>query len=282
MPRQNQAQNYGVVEQFIQLYFERGYSYRLILCFLLSCHGILLSLRTLKRTLKKMHLRRKGHVSQLVLAGSCILNELKGSGSLLGYRSMWHLIRSKYGVNVPRHTVREILTYVDPVAVDMRRRHRLHRRVYRSKGPNYCWHIDGNDKLKHYGFYIHGCIDGYSRKILWLEVSSTNKDSSVIAGYFLKAVEEQRGCPVLVRADKGTENARVAFLQPFLRRDGTDSLAGVNSFRYGKSVNNQRIEALWSMLRKWCLDWWIDFFKCLREEGFFDETCFIHMWVNRV
>ena len=29
------------------------------------------------------------------------------------------------------------------------------------KGSNYCWHIDGNDKLLPYGFAIHGCIDGY-------------------------------------------------------------------------------------------------------------------------
>ena len=34
------------------------------------------------------------------------------------------------------------------------------------QGPNYAWHIDGYDKLKPYGFALHGCIDGYSRKIL--------------------------------------------------------------------------------------------------------------------
>ena len=28
------------------------------------------------------------------------------------------------------------------------------------QGPNYCWHIDGNDKLIPYGFGIHGGIDG--------------------------------------------------------------------------------------------------------------------------
>lgn len=29
------------------------------------------------------------------------------------------------------------------------------------QGPNYVWHLDGNDKLGiKYGFYIHGCIDG--------------------------------------------------------------------------------------------------------------------------
>ena len=28
------------------------------------------------------------------------------------------------------------------------------------QGPNFLWHIDGNDKLITYGFAIHGCIDG--------------------------------------------------------------------------------------------------------------------------
>ncbi|XP_064389966.1 uncharacterized protein LOC135337880 [Halichondria panicea] len=221
-----------------------------------------------------MNLRRKGRLTDSILAqiGSCILSELEQSGSLLGYRSMWHLLRTKYKVCAPRRVVRELLSVVDPRSVEIRRRGRLHRRIYRSKGPNHCWHIDGNDKLKPFGFHIHGGIDGYSRKILWLEVASTNKDSFVIGGYYLKAVELCEGCPTLVRADMGTENAKVAHLQPFLRRHDTDSFAGCDSFRYGKSVHNQRIEAMWSVLRKWCLDWWIDFFKRLREEGHYDGS----------
>ena len=47
------------------------------------------------------------------------------------------------------------------------------------------------------------------------------------------------GCPKLLRADRGTENTKIAFMQPFLRRHGTDTLSGENSFRYGRSVHNQ-------------------------------------------
>ena len=32
------------------------------------------------------------------------------------------------------------------------------------KSPNYVWHADGMDKLKPFGFAIHGCIDGYVDK----------------------------------------------------------------------------------------------------------------------
>lgn len=39
------------------------------------------------------------------------------------------------------------------------------------------------------------------------------------------------GCPKIVRADKGTENAKVSFLQPFLRYQSTDGdESGENSF----------------------------------------------------
>ena len=47
------------------------------------------------------------------------------------------------------------------------------------------------------------------------------------------------GCPRLVRADRGPENAKVAFLQPFLRQREQDGLAGEKSFQFGKSVSNQ-------------------------------------------
>ena len=52
---------------------------------------------------------------------------------------------------------------IDPEGVSLRKAHRLKRRKYRAKGPNYVWHVNGYDKLKPYGFCIHGSIDGYSR-----------------------------------------------------------------------------------------------------------------------
>lgn len=44
------------------------------------------------------------------------------------------------------------------------------RRLYNCSAPGALWHADGNDKLKRYGFAIHGAIDGYSRKLMWLKV----------------------------------------------------------------------------------------------------------------
>ena len=47
------------------------------------------------------------------------------------------------------------------------------------------------------------------------------------------------GTPRILRCDMGTENSNIAFIQPFLRRYGTDCFAGDSSFRYGRSVSNQ-------------------------------------------
>ena len=47
------------------------------------------------------------------------------------------------------------------------------------------------------------------------------------------------GCPRLLRTDLGTENSVIAVMQPMLRHNSLDNLAGVNSHRYGASTSNQ-------------------------------------------
>ena len=61
--------------------------------------------------------------------------------------------------------------------------------------------MDGNDKLRPFGFYVHGCIDGFSRNIIWLHVANRSKDHAVIAYYFLKTVEAFNGSATKSRAD---------------------------------------------------------------------------------
>lgn len=59
-----------------------------------------------------------------------------------------------------RSVVSAVQREVDPQGVEERRRRTFIRRAYINKGPNYLIHIDGYDKLKRYGFPIHGAIDG--------------------------------------------------------------------------------------------------------------------------
>ena len=161
-----------------------------------------------------------------------------------------HLKCVQAGFDIPRDTVYELMKLLDPEGMNARLRKRLKRRSYSSPGPNFVWHIDGYDKLKPYGIAISGCIDGFSRNILWLEAGTSNNDPKVIANYFIKTVKNKGGCPKRVRTDLGTENVHIECMQKFLRRDGEDSLAGDKSYLSGKGTLNQRIEWFWGLLRK--------------------------------
>ena len=107
------------------------------------------------------------------------------------------------GLQYSKEALRIALNVLDPKGVYRRKSHRLKRRKYRNKAPNHVWQMDGNDKLKPFGFYVHGCIDGFSRKIIWLHVANTNKDTAVIAYYFLKEAEVINGTATKIRADLG-------------------------------------------------------------------------------
>lgn len=79
---------------------------------------------------------------------------------------------------------------------------RLQRRIYRTKGPNYLLHLDSYDKIKPFAIAIHGCIDGFSRKIIWLNAYSTNNDPRIVASYYIDVVDEAGGCPFMLRGDR--------------------------------------------------------------------------------
>ena len=117
------------------------------------------------------------------------------SGSLLGYRLMHQRICCYYGLVVDRETVRVVLQALDPEGVATRSHNRLIRRKYNGNGPNFLWHIDAYNKLKPFGFCIHVAIDGYSCRIMWLEVDRSNNNPCTTAKYVLKTVYCIGGTP---------------------------------------------------------------------------------------
>ena len=88
---------------------------------------------------------------------SCPLTGIGWTWSSGGYRSVWHTLQIE-GHQVPRETFREVVKELDPDGVQARRAKTLRRRTYCNPGPNHSWHVDGYDKLKPYGFPVHGCI----------------------------------------------------------------------------------------------------------------------------
>ena len=104
---------------------------------------------------------------------------------------------------------------------------------------------------------IHGCIDGFSRWIIFLKCSNNNYATSV-QELFLKAVEADGGLWLSqVRVDRRVENVLVCETMVNIRGEGR------GGFIAGPSTRNQRIKRLWRQV-----------FRCVAH---FFTTCFMHL-----
>ena len=259
--------------EIVSHYFHTGFSYNEILLFLFVYHGIEITLRQLHRILRKLRLFRRKHKTNVNNIISEVQKQLESSSSSCGYRLTHQKLR-KNNFAVDRETVRIIMKSLDPEGVTLRSGHKLRRRTYRSQGSNFIWHIDGYDKLTPFRFAIHGAIDGYSRKILWLKVLPSNNNPKRLGSLCLIYIIQSKVTLKMIRADRGSENTVVAGLQRYFLRS-TDS--GNSCFMFGSSSANQRIEAWWSIMRRSRMNWWMNFFKDLRDEGHFDWRIGYHV-----
>ena len=205
-----------------------------------------------------------------------IQHELDGSGSCICCRAM-HQRCIRNGLMVCRVIVAQIMKHLDPIGVNTRWRETLMHRLYYSRGPNWVWHLDGYDKLKPYGFEIHGCIDEYSTRILWLSVIKSNKGPKEVCNLYFNYLLITKGVQQKNVADRGTENVNIAGSQRFLRRNHSDDSSGYRNFQFRKSIKNQRIDSFSSQLRRSCTGWWICLFKEIVHEGIDDNTNYLQI-----
>ncbi|CAG2197893.1 unnamed protein product [Mytilus edulis] len=272
-----QPQDGATLDELIEYYFSQLYTQDEILGFLLFLHNVMISKRTLKRILRRLNLRRRGVENLLPDIVRKIVDLRRFGYDQVGYRTMWRLLNTLYGVRATQETVRIALSVIDTDGVNARRRRRLIRRSYNSRGPNDCLHVDGYDKLKPFGISIHGCIDGFSRKIMWLTASHTNKNPRYVARYFVEHLKKYKRVPRSVRTDAGTENVLIHRIQMALRYRHRDPSAGVHSVSVGRSTANQRIEMLWSFLMRNFTIFWKNLFNSLVEEGILNNTDPLHL-----
>ncbi|XP_056018330.1 uncharacterized protein LOC130054058 [Ostrea edulis] len=242
----------------IKDYFFKGFSYRLIHYLIQRRFNCNISYNCLKRKIiPRLGLRRRHVDINLDVLFKTAQTEVQNGCS--GSENLRRTLKMKYHLNITRCISREIVRILDEDGVKRRKQRRLRRRQYFSKGPNFVWHLDGYDKLKPYGISIHGCIDGFSRRLIWLEADITNKRPEVIAEHYLNAVHDLKGCPQKLRADPGTENGIISTFHAFLKRNR-------NAVTLGSSTSNQRIERFWGLLRQMKADFWIHHFKGLVYE----------------
>eukprot|EP00794_Sanderia_malayensis_P001071 gene1071-411_t len=97
-------------------------------------------------------------------------------------------------------------------------RNRIHRatlgaliscQTYYVPWSNSLWHIDGHHSLIRWKLVIHGCVDGKSRKVMFLHCNKNNLSQTVLA-LFLNAIDTNGGLwPSRICVDHGVENVSV-------------------------------------------------------------------------
>ncbi|CAG2217081.1 unnamed protein product [Mytilus edulis] len=190
---------------------------------------------------------------------------------------MWQLLNTRCGLHVTQKTVIFAQIAIDRDGVNIRGMHRLRRRHYTNKGPHFCLHVDGYDKLKPFGIAIHGCIDGFSRKILWLNASHTNNNPRYVAQYFVAYLKQLKRVPRMIRSDAGNENVIIRDIQIALPSSRVDEVAGHRSFSVGRSTSNQRIKMLWSFLMIYFTSYWRNLFRDMVDSGQLHNADPIHL-----
>ena len=75
--------------------------------------------------------------------------ESNGSKELCGYRAIWHALHIKHHIYVPRQEVECNVCELHPDAARKRHEGTLrHRMLSFNFGPNFCWHVDGEQADK--------------------------------------------------------------------------------------------------------------------------------------
>jgi Integrase core domain len=166
-------------------------------------------------------------------------------------------------LKIQRQRIRDSMARIDPVGTLDRWAAVIPRRVYSVAGPNSLWHMDGNLKLRKYGFVLHGAIDGYSRYIIYLEANMNNRAETVLEA-FVRGIGTVQQVPSRLRTDKGSENRDVALFMVHERGKNRGSCIT------GRSVHNQRIERLWRDVNRWLISFHFIFAHLREELGIYD------------
>lgn len=178
-----------------------------------------------------------------------------------------HLLKA--GIIVQRARIRASIHRVDPVNTALRRSVTVRRRVYHVEGPNCVWHLDTNHKLIRWRIVVHGCIDGYSRTLVYLRCADNNRALTNLS-FFVDGVRNY-GLPKKVRTDLGGEN--VDIWRYMVEQHESDSAVIT-----GSSTHNERIERMWRDVYRCVSVSFYDVFRELEDDGHLDVLNEVDMY----
>ena len=134
-----------------------------------QCADILLVSRTtLWRRCREMGLHLNSQYSDIsVQELDAIVQRLACDFPRSGTMMIWGHLRS---IIVPRRMVRESLIRINPTCVQQRATTTVSRHTYSVPSANSLWHIDGLHCFIRWRIVIHGGIDGFSRRVVYLTI----------------------------------------------------------------------------------------------------------------
>jgi len=115
--KQNVTEQEASVDELTEGYFHRGYPYQAIVGLLEKNDGVWMHVRTLKRKLRDLGLKRKAANHDEDIVRELNKQEIQWAGSLAGYRYIWHALRLRHHGNVSRSQVTSIMKEIDPHGV---------------------------------------------------------------------------------------------------------------------------------------------------------------------
>ncbi|KAE9972207.1 hypothetical protein EG328_005132 [Venturia inaequalis] len=235
-----------------------------------------------KRTLERLRLeiglrRRRGRravdIDEAINAARQMVREEMKSGMIDGFGSglLYTYFRNN-GYSISKTLLYQVYTEMNPELVEARRKnYQRHRGEYVVPGPNWLWSIDSYDKLKPYGIQIYACIDAYSRYIIWIYVGISNSSAVSTFGQFINALKAIRRGPAWIRSDKGGETTLLAQAHYELLQAHDPNLRFQDTYIFGTSVKNQRIEAWWMQFTKGHIFRWRKFFGFMAHTHQYDH-----------
>lgn len=194
----------------------------------------------------------------------------KAHAPRFGRTQLWNVL-SQQGFHFARDRMWRYVCEVDPEGVAARTRGpRGYRRrgAYIVPGVNKVWSIDAHCKLEHFGFQIYGCIDAYSRYVIWAYVGISSRTKVSVLRQYCEIIQHFGFIPEIIRSDHGIETDMIADCH-FQLSNQYGGAEFNECFFYGTSRANQRIESFWGQTTKSSVYYWQDYFKALEDN---------HLW----